>query len=194
MRLPIALLALALVAAACGSSMPPAVASPKPPAPIVKLPSLPGAPGPVMACAGIGLSQVLAGNAADKRVAWLEPFGGGGPGFDLVWPAAYSARFDPDIEILDEHGDVVLRAGDFVEGGCVTAHENVLELAPPFMSLRLQCGPMRELDCTGKIYQAATAAGWPDRDIAELRFVDQMGPFVVTYADGSTGTGLALDR
>lgn len=40
---------------------------------------------------------------------------------ELLWPAGYSARFDPALELLDEHGRVIGREGDPIVGGCPTA-------------------------------------------------------------------------
>ena len=82
------------------------------------------------ACAGVGLDAVLRGAANDKRVAWLENHMGGGD-LAIVWPAGYRARFTPTLEILDEHGSVVLRDGDPVTGACGTANGSVY-LEPPF--------------------------------------------------------------
>ena len=191
MKLAALLLATASVTAACAPTQP--TASPAASPIVVKLPTPPGlGPAGITTCAGIGLSTVLKGDPVDPRVAWLEPFGGGAdPTVRLLWPPGYAARFDPDLEVLDERGDVVMRAGDFVGEGCVTGRDDVLTVSPPFVSLRLVCGPMDRFECPGLVYQAATAAGWPDRDIAEIRFVSPDGRFSVTYEDGSVGTGRA---
>jgi hypothetical protein len=71
------------------------------------------------ACAGIGLGEAtLAGDRQDPYLAWLVyP---DGERTDVVWPPGYSARFTPDLEILDASGRVVHRAGDVIDGGCVT--------------------------------------------------------------------------
>jgi len=37
-----------------------------------------------------------------------------------VWPAGYTARFTPQIEVLDASRRVRYVAGDVIEGGCVT--------------------------------------------------------------------------
>ncbi|HEX5467176.1 MAG TPA: hypothetical protein VFW92_10935 [Candidatus Limnocylindrales bacterium] len=37
--------------------------------------------------------------------------------FDIVWPAGFTARFDPDLEILDPSGAVVARAGTISDAG-----------------------------------------------------------------------------
>ena len=78
------------------------------------LPTVPSADG---ACAGIGLMDTtLAGSPTDPRLAWLvQP---GGKRLDVVWPPGFTARFVPALEILDAAGDVLLRAGDTVAGGC----------------------------------------------------------------------------
>jgi hypothetical protein len=85
-------------------------------------------PGAVEACAGVGLSAVLHGDAADPHVAWLV--NDLGTRIDVMWPPGYRARFTPNLEVLDGSEVVVIRAGDPVTGGCVTA--DLLLLEPPF--------------------------------------------------------------
>lgn len=100
-----ALMAILLRAVACS-------ASPTPSSPA--LPTLTSDNG---GCRDIGLSgATLAGNPADPRVAWLE-FGGGGRQ-EIVWPPGFTARFTPQLEILDASGSTVFRAGDSISGGC----------------------------------------------------------------------------
>lgn len=67
-------------------------------------------------CAGVGLDGVLAGNATDPRVAWVESKNG--QRIDVVFPDRLGARFTPDLEIVDPNGKVVARAGDPIDGGC----------------------------------------------------------------------------
>ena len=44
---------------------------------------------------------------------------------ELVWPPGYTARFSPELEILDASHRVRLVAGDMIDGGCVsgTGHD-----------------------------------------------------------------------
>jgi hypothetical protein len=83
-------------------------------------------------CRGVGLSNVtLAGDPKDSRVAWVVQ---NGKRRDVVFPNGYSARFSPDLEILDESGHVVARGCDAIGGGCVTgsdAQGPLLILWPP---------------------------------------------------------------
>ena len=80
-------------------------------------PTLPTLPTDVQACAGVGNDGTLAGSPTDPRVAWLaEPQGGR---VEIVWPHGYTARFDPDLAVVDASGKVVYRAGDRPGGGCV---------------------------------------------------------------------------
>ena len=72
------------------------------------------------ACRGVGLDAVLTGDRSDPRVAWLVGPDGTGRQ-DLIWPPGFSARFSPNLEVLDATGAVVLRAGDHVDGGCVAS-------------------------------------------------------------------------
>ncbi len=45
---------------------------------------------------------------------------------DLVWPAGFSARFAPNLELLDPSGAVVGRQGDLIDdAGGGTAGGNV---------------------------------------------------------------------
>jgi hypothetical protein len=81
------------------------------------------------ACAGIGLDAVLHGAPNDPRVAWL--INNLGTRIDAIWPVGYRARFAPTLEVLDAAGDVVLREGDPVTGGCVAGDGHLL-LEPPF--------------------------------------------------------------
>jgi hypothetical protein len=76
-------------------------------------------------CAGTGLDAVLHGSPTDLHVAWLDGEQVVGPlgepevvRLEIVWPAGYRARFDPNLEILDENGNVVMREGDTVTGDC----------------------------------------------------------------------------
>lgn len=54
----------------------------------------------------------------DPRHAWLEVPGSGRT--ELVWPAGYRAQFRPTLVIVAADGRIVARAGDPVEGLCVT--------------------------------------------------------------------------
>jgi hypothetical protein len=69
-------------------------------------------------CAGVGTEAVLAGDPTDPRVAWMVSRG---QRVDVMFPYGFSARFAPDLELLDASGAVVARAGDPIDGGCVTA-------------------------------------------------------------------------
>ena len=85
------------------------------------------------ACAGVGLDSALRGSATDSSVAWLENNLGSTPRMAVTWPAGYRARFAPALEILDEHGKVVLREGDRIEGACFfDADTGAVYLEPPF--------------------------------------------------------------
>jgi hypothetical protein len=70
------------------------------------------------ACAGTGLDAVLRGSPTDPHVAWLVNSFSSPPRVEIVWPAGYRARFDPNLEILDENGNMVMREGDTVTGDC----------------------------------------------------------------------------
>lgn len=57
---------------------------------------------------------------------WLESPTGGR--IELVWPPRFSARFDPDLEVLDHRGQVVAGEGTPVTEACLTGDPNLLWL------------------------------------------------------------------
>ena len=82
---------------------------------LLPLPSVTIAPGEL--CAGIGLvNAVLSGDASDPRLAWVTAQGAR---INVVFPSWLGARFTPKLEIVDQTGRVVARAGALVGGGCV---------------------------------------------------------------------------
>jgi hypothetical protein len=76
----------------------------------------------VVWCREIGYEGVLRGDANDPRLAWgeKERRTGSVARRELVWPPGYTARFTPDVEILDASRRVRYVARDVIEGGCVT--------------------------------------------------------------------------
>jgi hypothetical protein len=83
-------------------------------------------------CAGVGLVDAfLHGSLADPHLAWLEGNFVPSSRREVIWPAGYRARFNPNLEVLDETGNVVLRDGDAVRGACNTSG-NTFYLEPPF--------------------------------------------------------------
>jgi hypothetical protein len=70
-----------------------------------------------IACAGVGWAgggHVLTGSPDDPRLVWMMD----GKREELEWPVGYSARFTPNLELLDEHGDLVGVEGSVLTGGC----------------------------------------------------------------------------
>jgi hypothetical protein len=57
---------------------------------------------------------------------WLESSTGGR--IEVVWPPNFSARFDPDLEVLDHRGQVAAREGTPVTEACLTGNPDLLWL------------------------------------------------------------------
>ena len=71
-------------------------------------------------CAGGGYigDFRLHGAADDPRLTWMiRP---DGTRAELAWPIGYSARFTPNLEVLDDRGQRVAVEGSLVTGGCAT--------------------------------------------------------------------------
>lgn len=74
-------------------------------------------------CREIGYNGTLHGDPDDPRVAWGETethVNSVVHRRELVWPPGYTARFTPQVEILDASRHVRYVAGDLIAGGCVT--------------------------------------------------------------------------
>jgi hypothetical protein len=79
-------------------------------------------------CAGGGfIGDIrLHGSASDPRLVWMTwPEKGR---IELAWPVGYSARFTPQLELLDDAGRVVGREGTYVTGGCNIADSKVMSV------------------------------------------------------------------
>ena len=72
-----------------------------------------------MACGGVGYSQAVTihGSTSDPALAWIV-FALDGHRENLLWPAGYSARFAPSLEVINASGSVVAREGELATGGC----------------------------------------------------------------------------
>jgi hypothetical protein len=126
-----------LVVAGCGSTVPvpserplpteqpsTALSTPSPSASVegFKLALLPPEEeSPPSPCAGIGTNGgTLQGAEADLHKAWLEEPVVPPIREELVWPAGYRAQFKPELIIVAADGRIFARAGDRVDGLCVT--------------------------------------------------------------------------
>jgi photosystem II stability/assembly factor-like uncharacterized protein len=67
-------------------------------------------------CRGVGLDAMLAGDPTDPHVAWL--IDANGRRREVVWPPGLTARFDPELQVVDRSGAIVLRAGAHIDSGC----------------------------------------------------------------------------
>ena len=132
--------------------------------------------------------SVLRGNAADPHLAWLVGFDG--KRIEVIWPEGYIARYAPSLEVLDPTGQVVLEAGDFVDGTCGIGDPGGQLMQAPFLGFQLDCGPIRVDDCTGgRLSSVAKENGWPAKHMDAIGFTTSEGGYVVRFADGTTATG-----
>jgi hypothetical protein len=69
---------------------------------------------------GVGRDATIHGSAADPRLAWAIDTGSSAR-VELVWPLGYTARFTPDLAILDRDGQVVAHEGDLIIGSCLNS-------------------------------------------------------------------------
>lgn len=149
--------------------------------------------GEIQGCSETLEPATIHGAPGDRRVAWLVPMGGGRR-IDLVWPSGYTARFDPALRVLDQTGAAVLAEGDYLDSTCAIGDPIGRLMAPPFLALRLECGPMEATSCTVAVRDVATAAGWPGRPIATLRFTSTDGRYVLVDEGGTQVEGTTPQR
>ena len=67
---------------------------------------------------GVGRDATLQGSAEDPRLAWA--IDDSGDRVELLWPNGYSARFSPQLVVVDGSGQIVARDGDLIVGSCMT--------------------------------------------------------------------------
>ena len=79
------------------------------------------------------VSGILRGDADDpQEPIWLE--GQAGTRLSIVWPAGFTASFEPDAVVRDERGVVVAVAGDSVELSQVDAFANTGTFGDPYIA------------------------------------------------------------
>jgi len=180
---PVLCALLVLVMAACSPAMPtPDPSSPAAAPAAIRL----VATDPRLPCDWIGFAMVLRGSPQQARPVWLESLDGARR-MGTEWPAGYTARFTPGLEVVD--GATVLHEGDLVDGACSTEGDTA-RLAPPFTGYRLDCGPLEPVPCLLLGHRVASKSGWPDRKIAVISLGVNRA-FVVSYDDGSSTKGIA---
>jgi hypothetical protein len=79
------------------------------------------------------VSGVLRGDPNDpQEPVWLE--GQSGTRLSIVWPAGFTASFEPGAVLRDEGGVIVAKAGDRVELGQVDAFEHAGTFGDPYLA------------------------------------------------------------
>lgn len=126
--LVVGLLAIVLIAGCGADPRPPSTGSVRPLGPGERwLPvarwDLPG--GGHLLCAGGGYlgDHRLHGSPTDPRLAWMTV--PNGDRVDIAFWYGWSARFSPELEVLDDTGTVVAREGTKIGGGCATAEPGI---------------------------------------------------------------------
>jgi hypothetical protein len=61
-------------------------------------------------CALMSLDGTIHGDRWASPPVWVD--GDPEAHVEIVWSAGYSARFTPNLQLIDEHGNVVAREGD----------------------------------------------------------------------------------
>ena len=93
--------------------------------------------GSPLVCPAFGLvhpvSGILRGDPDDRQEPiWLE--GNAGTRLSVVWPAAFTVSFEPDVVLRDESGVVVASANDRVELGQVDAFAHAGTFGDPYIA------------------------------------------------------------
>lgn len=149
--------------------------------------------GVISTCAEQLDPAVLRGNPADSRLTWLQTLDG--RRVEIIWPLGFVARFEPTLEVIDPSGKAVLLEGDFVEGACEIGDPGGRLMNPPFLALKLDCGPLAIDDCTaGRLKLVVNANGWPNREIASVKFLDANGRYLIRFEDGTERQGTSTNR
>lgn len=79
------------------------------------LPAAPPGPEGDYACGDTPIYAVLDGDPKDSRITWAMQ---GTKRIELDWLPGYRARFNPNLEILDERGDVIWHEGALIGWAC----------------------------------------------------------------------------
>jgi hypothetical protein len=72
---------------------------------------------------GVGRDATVHGSATDPHLAWAID-NMSGSRLELIWPAGYLARFEPQLVVVDSKGKVVAHEGDLIIGSCLSAPED----------------------------------------------------------------------
>lgn len=72
---------------------------------------------------GVGRDATIHGSASDTQLAWAID-NMTGKRVELIWPARYTARFSPQLVIVDPAGKVVAHEGDLIIGSCLSRPED----------------------------------------------------------------------
>ncbi len=141
-------------------------------------------------CGGLGINANLRGDPLDPELTWLEPR----PGFTsdeparhhVVWPAGFTARFSPGLEIVDEAGQVVMREGDPVTGICGADF-----LSPDVIyGISIDCGPVEPRLCSRRMaFVVKELKSQPDLEVNKIHFPSTDGASQLILVDDTIVTG-----
>lgn len=144
-------------------------------------------------CGGVGIDGTLRADPLDPKVApWLqpEPDPRASPEpITLIWPPGFTARFVPQLEVIDPIGQIVMREGDRLGGSCLSAAD--------IWGTGLDCGPVAGRDCAHRFALLLRDIGWPEHVFESVDFTDVDGSykgarmFFGTAPAGTPQAGLA---
>jgi hypothetical protein len=84
------------------------------------------------------VAGVLGGQQSARDPVWIE--GPAGQHYSVIWPAGFTIAFTPDVELRDDTGALIARAGDSIKLGQTNLHEAAGTFVDPYIAHGLSVG------------------------------------------------------
>ncbi len=110
--------------------------------------------------------------ARSRSAPWLQPDPGARVSPEpiaLIWPPGFTARFAPQLEVIDPIGQIVMREGDPLGGSCLSASD--------IWGTGLDCGPVAGRECAHRFALLLRDTGWPEHVFESVDFTDDDGSY-----------------